>query len=266
MTDPARQVPLSPADTDAAVIQAVANAIGEALSARCVILFGSRARGDHHEWSDVDLAVILAADTLEPQQRRDVKQAAAALVGSVSDGRFRHIDIIVWTEAEYRAKKRSINHVAGRAWREGRILYGVHQDHPGEEIVSELDNARQLMTLCRRQVRGMRALMDPEVDEENYGFHAQRAVELALKAWVSLAGQRYERSPSISDLITTLTNSGVAEAGNYADFSRLTPYAVKYIYEAVPDPTMDRSFVLERVSELANLVDTLLKRPEQENV
>ena len=266
MTDPARQALSSPADTDTAVIQAVANAVGGALSARCVILFGSRARGDHHEWSDVDLAVILGGAVLDSKQRRDAADAAIELARSTANARFRRIDVIVWTEEEYRLKKRFVNHVAGRAWREGQVLYGDHETYPGEEIVSELDNARQVLELSRRQVRGMRALVDPENDEENFGFHAQRAVELALKAWISLAGQRYERTQSIDDLIATLTNARVAEARNYADFGRLTPYAVKYIYEAVPHPTMDRPLVLERVSGLVNLVDTLLERAEQEDV
>ena len=261
MTTPAQQAPQSPAAT-AAVIQAVATAVGEALSARCVILFGSRARGDHHEWSDVDLAVIFSGADLDPKQRRDAVDAAIESARSTANGQFPRIDVIVWTEEEYRLKKRSINHVAGRAWREGRILYGTHEDRPGEEVVSELDNAKQLMTLCRRQVRGMQRLMDPEDDEENFGFHAQRAVEMALKAWVSLAGRRYERTHSIGDLITTLANAGVARARDYTDFGRLTPYAVKYIYENVPEQAMDRLSLFERVSELVNRVETLLQQSE----
>ena len=131
MTTPAPQTPQSQADT-AAVIQAVSNAVGEALSACCVILFGSRARGDHSEWSDVDLAVISGGAALDPKQRRDVVDAAIESVRSTANVQFPRIDVIVWTEEEYRLKKRSINHVAGRAWREGRILYGAHEDRPGE--------------------------------------------------------------------------------------------------------------------------------------
>ena len=263
MTTSAPQPPQSPAAT-ASVIQAVATAVGEGLSARCVILFGSRARGDHHEWSDVDLAVISGGVALDPEQRRYAVDAAIESVRSTTNGKFPRIDVIVWTEEEYRLKKRSINHVAGRAWREGRILYGTHEDRPGEEVVSELDNAKQLMTLCRRQVRGMQRLMDPEDDEENFGFHAQRAVEMALKAWVGLAGLRYERTHNIGDLITTLDNAGVAGARDYADLGRLTPYAVKYIYENVPEQAMDRSSVFERVSELVNRVEALLQQSEAE--
>ena len=92
--------------------------------------FGSRARGDHRECSDVDLAVILGGAALDPKLRRDGVEPAIESVRTTANGQFLRIDVIVWTEEEYRLKKRSINHVAGRAWREGRILYGTHEDRP----------------------------------------------------------------------------------------------------------------------------------------
>ena len=262
MTTQAQNSRPSPAATEAGVIQAVALAVGEAHSACCVILFGSRARGDDHAASDVDLAIVLPVDALDPQQRRDVNNAATGLARSVAGDRFRKFDVTVWTEAEYRAKKRSINHVAGRVWREGKILYGAHESRPGEELVSELDNTAELLMQCRRQVQGMERLMNPEDYEENFGFHAQRAVELALKAWVGLVGQRYERTHEIHDLIATLTDAGVAEARPYAHLASLTPYAVKYIYQPVPDPTMDRPLVFDQILELAERVQALLQQQE----
>ena len=124
MTTPVPQASQGPAAT-AAVIQAVANAVGKALSARCVILFGSRARGDHHEGSDIDLAVIFGGAAPDPKLRRDEVDAAIESVRSTANGQFPRIDVIGWTEEEYRLKKRSMNHVAGRAWREGRMPYTV---------------------------------------------------------------------------------------------------------------------------------------------
>ena len=265
MTTQAQNSRPSPASTDVSVIQAVALAVGEAHSACCVILFGSRARGDHHAASDVDLAIVLLVDALDPQQRRDVNNAATELARSVAGDRFRKFDVTVWTDAEYRTKKRSINHVAGRAWREGIVLYGSHETNPGEETVSELDNAREVIEQGRRQLRGMSRFMAPEDDEENFGFHAQRAVELALKAWVGLVGQRYERTHEIHDLIATLTNAGVAEAGPYAHLASLTPYAVKYIYQPVPDPTMDRPLVFDQILELVERVQALLQQQESKS-
>ena len=265
MTTSATRTQSDSVDHDGQVVQAIAEAIGSALSPQCVILFGSRARGDQHAHSDVDLAVIANQTELDVQQRYDLRQQARGLAETVSKGRFRRIDVILWTEAEYRIKKRSINHVAGRAWREGVILYGVHEILPGEEIVSELDNAHELMRMCWGQIRALFILLNSDVEENIFGFHAQRAAELALKAWISLAGERYERTHSIIELVVIINNAGVPEVQRFAHLVTLSPYAVKYIYEEIADPTMDRHYVADEVNALADFVDTLVQQAESES-
>ena len=88
-------------------------------------------------------------------------------------------------------------------------------------------------------------------------------MELALKAWVNLAGQRYERTHSIDDRITTLTNAGVTEAQAYTHLASLSPYAGKYFYEDVPEPVMDRVLVSRQVDELVEHVETQLRQAER---
>ena len=248
-------------DADVALMRRIAHAAGSALDARCVILFGSRARGDYRSNSDVDLAIVAAETELTAQQRSDLRERARAAGLSVGVPPVKHIDVTVWTEAEYRTKKRSINHVAGRAWREGLILYGVHETLPGEEIVSELDNARELMRMCQRQLRGINNMHDETLfPEELFGFHAQRGAELAFKAWITLLGQRYERTHNVADLLAILADNGVSEAQPFAHLTTLTPYAVKYVYEEIENPTMDRQFVASEVNALADLVAALLQQ------
>ncbi len=251
-------------DAHAASIQPVADAIGGALDARCVVLYGSRARGDHRADSDIDLAIIAAEAELTPQQRYDLRECARAAALSAAPSHIKHIDVIVWTETEYRTKKRSVNHVAGRAWREGLVLYGAHETLPGEEIVSELDNARELMRMARGQIRALFAMAyDDETFIENiFGFHAQRGAELAFKAWITLLGQRYERTHNVADLLAILASNGVSEAQPYAHLATLTPYAVKYVYEEIENPTMDRQYIANEVNTLADLVAFLLQQAE----
>lgn len=251
-------------DADLASIRQIADAVGRALDARCVVLYGSRARGDHRPDSDVDLAIVAAESDLTAQQRFDLRESARAAALSATPSHIKHIDVIVWTEAEYRTKKRSINHVAGRAWREGLVLYGAHETLPGEEIVSELDNARELMRMARGQIRALFAMAyDDETFIENiFGFHAQRGAELAFKAWITLLGQRYERTHNVADLLSILASNGVAEAQPYAHLATLTPYAVKYVYEEIENPTMDRHYVANEVNALADLVASLLEQAE----
>ena len=252
--------------SDAGLFAEMARCVGEALPADCVILFGSRARGDAHARSDVDLAVIAGTGELDRERRYELRQRALMQAETVAAGQYRHIDIIVWTDDEFRTKKRSRNHVAGRAWREGIVLYGKHQNWPGEEIVSELDNARLLMRQCREQLQGVDNMLDDEIFPEGiFGFHAQRAAELALKAWVSIVGQTYERTHRVAELVATLNAAGAAAVNRYAHLASLTPYAVRYIYEGVENPTMDRSYIAGEVNGLADLAAGLLHQAEQAN-
>lgn len=251
-------------DADLTSIRQMADAIGGVLHARCVILFGSRARGDHRADSDIDLAIVASEIELTAQQRSDLRERARAAARSVAVEPVGHIDVIVWTEAEYRTKKRSLNHVAGRAWREGLVLYGAHETLPGEEIVSELDNARELMRMCQGQTRAVSAMVfDEETFSENiFGFHAQRGAELAFKAWITLLGQRYERTHNVADLLAILADHGISDALPFAHLATLTPYAVKYVYEEIENPTMDRHYVANEVNALADLVASLLQQAE----
>jgi len=250
-------------DADVALVRQMADAVGSALQARCVILYGSRARGDHRHDSDVDLAIVADEVELTAQKRADLRERARAIGLSVAVAPVRHIDVIVWTEAEYRTKKRSINHVAGRAWREGLVLYGAHETLPGEEIVSELDNARELMRMCEKQLRGINNMHDETLfPEELFGFHAQRGAELALKAWITLLGQRYERTHNVADLLAILASNGVVAAQPLSHLASLTPYAAKYVYEEIENPTMDRQYVASEVNALAELVASLLQQAE----
>ena len=135
-------------------ISAIATAVGRALGAQCVMLFGSRARGDYKEHSDVDLAVIIgeSENSLTAQRRVDLEAQGLEVAKSSGGELFRRVDVRVWTEEKYREQKRSINHVAGRSWREGKVLFGCHETMPGEEKVAELPHVRELIEMARGQM------------------------------------------------------------------------------------------------------------------
>ncbi len=84
-----------------------------------VILFGSHARGDAHERSDVDLIVIEA----EPFGRGRSRVDEAARLYRAASGFGVDKDILVFTLAELDYWRDSLNHVLARALREGRVLY-----------------------------------------------------------------------------------------------------------------------------------------------
>ena len=247
-------------------IRAIGEAVGESLDAQCVLLFGSRARGDHKAHSDVDLAVILAASYafLAPQKRIDLETQGAAVAEKVSGGLFRRVDVRVWTESEYRSEKRSISHVAGRSWREGRLLFGSHETLPGEEEVAELPHVQELIEMAHGQLVTMGILLNPDIREEDFGFHAERATELTLKAWIALTGNQYQLTHLLAQLFDQLDEAGVAEAYRFRDLSSLTNYAVVYQYRRIESPEMDRGRVIADVRGLVDYVTSLLEQAETE--
>lgn len=85
-----------------------------------IILFGSRARGDARPDSDVDL-LIVETEPFSPQRSR--RKEAARLYMALR-GMAVSKDILLYSRDEFERWKNSLNHVVGRAHREGRVLHG----------------------------------------------------------------------------------------------------------------------------------------------
>ena len=87
----------------------------EAAQPRKIILFGSRARGDAREDSDVDLLVIV----------REVKDRVAEMVrlNRVLKGLILPVELVVISEAMFAEWANTPGTVYFEAQREGRVLY-----------------------------------------------------------------------------------------------------------------------------------------------
>ncbi|MDQ6632769.1 MAG: nucleotidyltransferase domain-containing protein [Verrucomicrobiota bacterium] len=84
-----------------------------------IILFGSRARGDSKEDSDFDLLVV--QDEPFPSQKVRLEKTAQIYerLADLGVGK----DILFCPRAYIERWRDSLNHVVGRAFREGRLLY-----------------------------------------------------------------------------------------------------------------------------------------------
>lgn len=81
-----------------------------------ILLFGSRARGQAHAESDVDLCVVMQS-TLPPMQR-------AAVVLALFHPRRWPLDIIVYTPEETQRLAGSSSSLWNAILREGKVLHG----------------------------------------------------------------------------------------------------------------------------------------------
>lgn len=87
-----------------------------------VILFGSHARGEARPDSDVDLLVVEKT----PFSRERSRWAETNRLHLALRGCGMAKDVLLYSEDEYKVWRNSLNHVVGRACREGRVLYERH--------------------------------------------------------------------------------------------------------------------------------------------
>ena len=110
-----------------ALLDRMVQAIVDEVDPEQVILFGSRARGDEHESSDIDL-IVVEAEPFGPERSRhkELVRLYHALAGF-------HVpaDVLVYSHDDVAYWRDSLNHVP-RALREGRVLYERRQVCEGD--------------------------------------------------------------------------------------------------------------------------------------
>lgn len=96
-------------------LQEIVQRVVEAVDPDKIILFGSRARGDVHAQSDVDLLIVKDSQVSRYQRVGDLYVSLYG-IGVPTD-------IIWYTPDEVQHWAEAKNHVVARALREGRVLY-----------------------------------------------------------------------------------------------------------------------------------------------
>ena len=109
-------------------IEAVARCLGEAADAEQVILFGSYARGDADENSDVDLMIVADSDLPRFKRTRELYK----LLRPYPFG----MDLLVFTPREIQKGKRSVVSFVSAVFREGKTLY-VRRDGDRETVAGQ---------------------------------------------------------------------------------------------------------------------------------
>ena len=230
---------------------AVARVAQEAAKPNTVILFGSRARGDHRPSSDVDLLLIYTQGNKTPTSRikRAIREYFAEHPPELG------VDIVPMDQERFAYSRRAKNHVSAQAVRDGIIMSGERLDfsnsYEDDYPDSWPDVKQRLQATYRHLGTFAREFNHPEGEQESYGFHAQQAVGNAMKAWMSAAEIDYQRIHDLEETAERIlndpgeTNTLAAEQlrllmdyttfevpnhpGEYENW--LTKYAVAYRYE-----------------------------------
>jgi predicted nucleotidyltransferase len=113
----ATATPQTPSADASGLLQKMVDALLAAGQPQRIILFGSRARGDDRPDSDLDLLIVQAPQPggSRWQELRRLRQALRSFPVAK--------DLLLFRPAEFEYWRDSLNHIVGRAVREGRLLY-----------------------------------------------------------------------------------------------------------------------------------------------
>ena len=178
----------------------LAKAVQSAVTPDTVILFGSRARGDHRPDSDVDLMIISKPGTM----------AATGLAERVAREHFRlnpprlGVDVVTMDLDKFNYCRRAKNHVAAQALRDGVVMNDANFNTTSsgeDQYPDSWPDVKERLQATYRHLGTFQLVIDhPDGYQEIYGFHAQQAVENAIKAWLSAADLDYRRVHDLQEV------------------------------------------------------------------
>ena len=200
-----------------------------------IFLFGSRARGDGQEESDIDLLVVLDRIDDERETRDALRKAIPRLPVSV--------DVWAADPGELARTGDSVGSFVYPVLRDGEVVYGV--DDRDEHVW--LGFATEDLAAAERMVEGRG--WAPRIA----CFHAQQAAEKALKAVLVHEGIPLQFTHNL-ELLRDLVPEGRSTVGVEGDLRRLSSRAVVPRY---PGPGSDATAeeAREEVSLARAIVD-----------
>jgi HEPN domain-containing protein len=209
--------------TERELYEEVVRRIVEAADPERIVLFGSRARGDHRPDSDVDLFVEL--DTpLRPAERR-------RLIRSAFGPRTWSMDVFVYTPEEAQRFGRVNGTLMSLIEKEGTILYERSASNYRDWIRTAEDD---LLTI-ESVMAGSR------VPWSIVCYHAQQAGEKLLEALLVYHGRTPQRTHDLGALLTSCREIDADVKVSAEDCDLLSDYAVSARYPEDMPPTEDEA-------------------------
>jgi HEPN domain-containing protein len=121
------------------------------------------------------------------------------------------------------------------------------------------DFARELLVRARDDELATKALLRVgEVSDVIVGFHAQQAVEKALKAALASIGAEFPFTHDLGLLMQLCEDADLELPKSLAEADLLTPYAAQLRYGSSPSATVSRAQALEFATEARSWAASLL--------
>jgi HEPN domain-containing protein/predicted nucleotidyltransferase len=207
-----------------------------------IILFGSAARGELDERSDVDLMVVLSEPPL-PSHGAAVTRFYSALAGIPMAK-----DIIVVTEDRLAEVGDRPSLVYREALREGKVIYEAPEVSPRRRSrrtskPSDAGLPHTWLAHARSDLASATLLRaNPDVLPEQAAFHAQQAVEKAVKAVLLARHVDIPYTHDLEALVDEVTSRGMRVPTEVTEAKALTRFAIEMRYpnpEEITDAEID---------------------------
>ncbi len=232
----------------------VAREVRERMDAECVILFGSRSRGDWTGASDIDLMAIVRERPDRDAETRAKDMARRILDEAYSERDWMPMDLLFLSESEYRRRAKSINHVAAIASREGIKLPRDPEEYAEPE--SEIDDAVEREDRVRRIAdandcyRLMNNALDSGITGRATVQQAHQALEHGMKALISALRNRYPYTHALNELADAIRENDRGRDWRFdSDLVQLSGYGGRNRYAAAMNPVRDFTRMANAVTD-----------------
>ena len=130
--------------------------------------------------------------------------------------------------------------------------------------MGDVEYAGMMLELAQGDLEALAGMQDKETFENRiFGFHAQQAVEKALKAWISVLGKEHPISHDIGRLFNILEENG-CDVERFSPLTKYDAFAVRlrYLIPRPPAQPLDRPATLAEVRKLVEHVEKLIGQTE----
>ena len=176
-----------------------------------IILFGSFATGNIHQWSDIDVAIIKKTDKRYFDRINELCECIQYEVG---------IQFLIYTPEEIDQAIRDNNYfVLNEILKKGRMIMGTNY---GE--------AKKWLDYARDDIRSAKSLLKDRIFS-HVCFHSQQCVEKCLKAFIRYNNKEIPKTHELKDILKICREVSPQLLNKYnIEIQKLDQYYVPTLY------------------------------------